>query len=125
MNLTPDDWEGQARVAAFQRTLQELGWMDGRNARFDIRWGGGSNGSFLKHALELVSLMPDVVLAAGSSAVAPLQQASRSLPIVFVNVVDPVGAGLIVSLAKPRSNATGFTLYEYGTSGKWLELLKQ
>jgi len=125
MNLAQDDPEGQTRVAAFLQALQELGWTDGRNARVDIRWGGGRDEGFRKYATELVSLVPDVILAAGTSAVVPLRQASKSVPIVFLNVVDPVGAGLIGSLAKPGSNVTGFTLYEYGTSGKWLELLKQ
>jgi len=125
MNLAADDPESQARVAAFLQGLQQLGWTEGRNVRIDTRWAAGDTDRYRKSATELVALMPDVILATGTSAVAPLQQATRALPIVFVNVVDPVGAGLVASLARPGGNATGFTLYEYGMSGKWLELLKE
>jgi len=125
MNLAADDPESSARVTAFAQGLQQLGWTDGRNVRIDTRWAAGDADRYRKSATELVALMPDVILATGTSAVAPLQQATRTVPIVFVNVVDPVGAGLVASLARPGGNATGFTLYEYGMSGKWLELLKE
>jgi len=125
MNLAADDPESSARVTAFAQGLQQLDWTDGRNVRIDTRWAAGDADRYRKSATELVALMPDVILATGTSAVAPLQQATRTVPIVFVNVVDPVGAGLVASLARPGGNATGFTLYEYGMSGKWLELLKQ
>jgi len=125
MNLAADDPESSARVTAFAQGLQQLDWTDGRNVRIDTRWAAGDADRYRKSATELVALMPDVILATGTSAVAPLQQATRTVPIVFVNVVDPVGAGLVASLARPGGNATGFTLYEYGMSGKWLELLKE
>src|SRR6516165_1828379 len=125
MNLTPDDAEGQARLAAFLQGLQEAGWAVGRNVRVDLRWGAGDADSFRKQAAELVALAPDVVLASGIPAATPLLQATRTVPIVFVNVVDPVGAGLVASLARPGGNATGFTISEYGISGKWVELLKE
>ena len=114
----------QARLAAFLDGLQRLGWTDGRNVRIDIRWWAGSADRY-RYAAELVGLAPDVILAPGSASVAALQQASRSAPIVFANVVDPVGAGFVASLAHPGGNATGFTAFEYGISGKWLELLKE
>ena len=125
MNLAADDPESSARLTAFLQGLQQLGWTDGRNVRIDTRWAAGDADRYRKSATELVALMPDVILATGTSAVAPLQQATRALPIVFVQVIDPVGAGLVASLARPGGNATGFTLYEYGMSGKWLELLKE
>jgi putative tryptophan/tyrosine transport system substrate-binding protein len=121
----PDDPEGQARIAAFHQGLQQLGWTDGRNVRIDIRWSAGSADRFRTYATELVGLAPDVILASASASVAALQQASRSVPIVFANVIDPVGAGFVASLAQPGGNATGFTAFEYGISGKWLELLKE
>jgi putative ABC transport system substrate-binding protein len=125
MSQLTGDPEGQARVAALQQTLQELGWTDGRNARIDYRWSGSDFERIRKHAAELLALAPDVVLANGTSAVVALQQATRTVPIVFVQVTDPVGGGIVESLARPGGNATGFTLFEYTTSGKWLELLKQ
>jgi putative ABC transport system substrate-binding protein len=125
MNLTADDAEGQARLAAFLQGLQEAGWAVGRNARIDLRWGAGDADRFRKQAAELVALAPDVVLASGIPTATPLLQATRTVPIVFVNVVDPVGAGLVASLARPGGNATGFTISEYGISGKWVELLKE
>jgi putative tryptophan/tyrosine transport system substrate-binding protein len=125
MNLAADDAEGQARLAAFLQGLQEAGWAVGRNARIDLRWGGGDDDSFRKQAAELVALAPDVVFASGIPAVTPLLQATRTVPIVFAQVVDPVGAGLVASLARPGGNATGFTSPEYGFSGKWVELLKE
>jgi putative ABC transport system substrate-binding protein len=125
MNLTPDDAEGQARLAAFLQGLQEAGWAVGRNVRIDLRWGGGDAESFRKQAAELVALAPDVVLASGIPAATPLLQATRTVPIVFAQVVDPVGAGLVSSLSRPSGNATGFTSPEYGFAGKWVELIKE
>jgi putative tryptophan/tyrosine transport system substrate-binding protein len=120
------DWESQARVAAFLQGLQQLGWTDGRNVRIDTRWATTNADDLRRHAAELVALAPDVILAAtGTSTVAPLLQTTRTVPIVFVVVIDPVGAGFVASLARPGGNATGFTLFEYGMSGKWLELLKE
>ena len=120
-----DDAEGQARFAAFLQGLRQLGWTDGRNVRIDYRWGGGNADNIRKYAAELASLAPDVILAAGAAAVGPLLQATRTVPIVFVIVPDPVGAGFVDSLARPGGNATGFITFEYSISAKWLELLKQ
>jgi len=120
-----DDAEGQARFAAFVQGLRQLGWTDGRNVRIDYRWGGGNADNIRKHAAELASLAPDLILAAGAAVVGPLLQATRTVPIVFVVVPDPVGAGFVDSLARPGGNATGFITYEYSISAKWLELLKQ
>ena len=125
MNLAADDRESQARNAAFLQGLQQLGWTDGRNVRIDFRWAAGDADRFRGYAAELVALAPDVILAGTSPAVAALQQATRTVPIVFVIVIDPVGAGFVASLARPGGNATGFTLFEYGVAGKWLELLKE
>jgi putative tryptophan/tyrosine transport system substrate-binding protein len=125
MLMTVDDPEAQARVAAFQQGLQQLGWIVGRNVRIDTRWGGGDADRTRRYAVELVALAPDVILAHGSATVGPLLQATRAVPIVFAYVPDPVGAGFVDSLARPGGNATGFTPFEYSTSGKWLELLKQ
>jgi putative tryptophan/tyrosine transport system substrate-binding protein len=119
-----DDPDGRARSAAFLQGLQQLGWTDGRNIRIDYRWGAGDADNMRKYAAELVSLVPDVILASGTATVAPLLQETRTVPIVFVQVADPVGAGFVDSLAKPGGNATGFVLFEYGISGKWLEMLK-
>jgi putative ABC transport system substrate-binding protein len=120
-----DDPVSPAHVAAFARGLQESGWIEGRNIRIDYRWGGGDLDRVRKYAAELVSLAPDVILVSSGSALAALQNATRTVPIVFVSVSDPVGAGYVASLARPGANTTGFTLFEYGISGKWLELLKQ
>ena len=120
-----NDPQGEARVAAFRQGLQALGWIDGRNLRIDLSWGAGDADSVRNRAAEVMSLAPEVVLAAGSSAVAALQQQTRALPIVFVQVVDPVGGSFVESLAAPGGNVTGFTQFEYGISGKWLELLKE
>jgi putative ABC transport system substrate-binding protein len=125
MNLTADDPEAPGRVAAFAQGLGELGWTIGRNVRIGYRWGAGDTEHFRRYAAELVALAPDVVLASGALAVRPLLQATRTVSIVFVQVTDPVGLGLVASLARPGGNATGFTLSEFGTSGKWLELLKE
>jgi putative ABC transport system substrate-binding protein len=123
--LAADDPETQARHTAFVQGLQELGWTDGRNVRIDTRWGAGDADRVRRYAAELVALAPDAILATGTTVVGPLQRATRTVPIVFVNVSDPVGAGLVASLAQPGGNATGFAALEYGFSGKWLELLKQ
>ena len=125
MPLVASDANGQARLAAFQQELQRLGWIDGRNLRIETRWSGGSPDDMRKYAADLVTLVPDVILGPGTAPVGPLLQATRTVPIVFVHVVDPVGAGFVNSLARPDGNATGFIQFEYGISGKWLELLKQ
>jgi putative ABC transport system substrate-binding protein len=125
MNLAADDPESLRRVTAFVQGLQQLGWTDGRNVRIDIRWGTDDAERIRTFAAELVALAPDVILAAGAVTLGPLQQASRTVPIVFAGVTDPVGAGFVASLARPAGNATGFMNFEYGVSGKWLELLKQ
>ena len=125
LSFAADDPEALASVGAFLQGLQQLGWTDGRNVRIDIRWGAGNADDIRKYAAELAALAPDVILAAGSGAATPLLQATRSVPIVFAHVPDPVGAGLINSLARPGGNVTGFTSFEYGMGGKWLELLKQ
>jgi putative ABC transport system substrate-binding protein len=125
MNLAADDAEGQARLAAFLQGLQEAGWAVGQNVRIDLRWGAGDPDRFRKQAAELVALTPDVVLASSLPVVGPLLQATRTVPIVFVQVVDPVGAGLVASLAQPGGNATGFTNSEFGIAAKWVELLKE
>jgi putative ABC transport system substrate-binding protein len=120
-----DDPEGQVRGNAFVQGLQELGWSVGRNVRIDYRWGLGDAARLRKGADELVAMQPDVLFAAAGPAVAALQEATQSLPIVFTNVPDPVGAGYVNSLARPGGNTTGFMNIEYSQSGKWLELLKQ
>jgi ABC-type uncharacterized transport system substrate-binding protein len=125
MSLTADDPEGQVRLTAFLQGLQQLGWTDGRNVRIDTRWGAGDADRSRGYAAELVALAPDVILASGTSTMGPLLRATRTVPIVFTQVTDPVGAGFVDSLARPGGNATGFTLSEYGISGKWLELLKE
>jgi putative ABC transport system substrate-binding protein len=125
MNLTADDPEALARITAFAQGLQQLGWTDGRNARIDYRWGAVDADHSRRYAAELVALTPDVILTAGLPAVMALQQATRTVPIVFVNIVDPVGAGFVDSLAHPGGNISGFILYEYVISAKWLELLKE
>jgi putative tryptophan/tyrosine transport system substrate-binding protein len=125
LNATADDPEYQARLGAFLQGLQQSGWNIGRNVRIDTRWATANPADIRRHAAELVALAPDVILATGSSAVGSLQQATRSVPIVFVGLIDPVGAGLVESLARPGSNTTGFLLYEYSLSGKWPELLKE
>jgi putative ABC transport system substrate-binding protein len=126
MASAADDSESQARMAAFLQGLAQLGWTDGRNVRIDTRWATTNADDLRRHAAELAALAPDVLVAAtGTATVAPLLQATRTLPIVFVVVVDPVGAGFVANLARPGGNATGFTMFEYGLSGKWLELLKQ
>jgi putative ABC transport system substrate-binding protein len=125
MNVAADDAEGQARIAAFLQALQQLGWSDGRNVRIDYRWAAGDTGRFHRYAEELLALVPDVILASATPSVQALQQATRTVPIVFAIVADPVGAGFVDSLARPGGNVTGFTPFEYGMSGKWLELIKE
>jgi putative tryptophan/tyrosine transport system substrate-binding protein len=122
---TADDSEYQARVGALLQELALLGWAIGRNLKIDTRWAEGNTDRLRQYAAELVGLAPDVILASSSVAVAALQQATRSAPIVFVAVVDPVGSGFVASLARPGGNTTGFTNFEYSLSGKWLELLKE
>jgi putative ABC transport system substrate-binding protein len=125
MNFVADDPAALTRLLAFAQALAQSGWTDGRNVRIDIRWGAGDLERIRRYAAELVALAPDVILAVGSAATGPLQQATRAVPIVFVQVADPVGAGFVETLARPGGNATGFMLYEYGIGGKWLELLKE
>jgi putative tryptophan/tyrosine transport system substrate-binding protein len=125
MNFGSDAPEGQARIAAFVLALQKLGWNEGDNVHTDIRWAGDDTERYHKYAEELVRLNPDVILASASPSVTALQRITRSVPIVFANVADPVGAGYVTSLARPGGNITGFTAYEYSTAGKLLELLKQ
>src|SRR5262249_3908433 len=123
--LAADDPEHQARVAAFTQELQRLGWQVGRNVQIDTRAGAEDAERGRRYAMELVALSPDVVLATRGSVVGPLLHVTRSIPVVFTQTPDPVGAGFVESLARPGGNATGFLLFEYGTSGKWLELLKE
>jgi putative tryptophan/tyrosine transport system substrate-binding protein len=125
MNLAADDTEAQARLAAFLQGLQELGWTVGRNVQIDYRWSAADADRIRKSAPELVALAPDVIVATSSPVTAALLQATRTIPIVFVQVADPVGAGLVASLAQPGGNATGFSVFEYGISVKWLEVLKE
>ena len=125
MSLAADDKEGQARLNAFVQSLQELGWTDGSNLRIDTRWAAGEGAKGRKYAAELVALAPDVILASGGSIVGPLLQATHTVPIVFTQTPDPVGAGFVDSLARPGGNATGFSAFDYSVGGKWLELLKQ
>jgi putative ABC transport system substrate-binding protein len=125
MNFTADDPYAQTRLTRFLQKLQELGWSDGRNIRVDVRWGDGDPLRIRQAASELVALTPDVILAVGSPTAGPLLQATRTIPIVFVQVADPIGAGFVESLAHPGGNATGFSNFEYSTTAKWLELLKQ
>src|SRR6478672_1826185 len=125
MGLAADDAEAQDRIAAFEQSLQQSGWTNGRNLQIDYRRGAGDTDSTRRYADELVALAPDVILASGGTVVGALLQATRTIPIVFTQTPDPVAAGFVASLARPGANATGFTTSEYGTSGKWLELLKE
>ena len=125
LNITAEDAESQARLAAFAQGLQELGWAVGQNVQIDFRWAGGSADAIRKYAAELVALAPDVILAQSTAAVAPLIQSTQTIPIVFTVVADPVGAGYVQSLSRPGGNVTGFTGFEYAFAGKWLELLKE
>jgi putative ABC transport system substrate-binding protein len=123
--LAADDANATARVAAFVKMLRELGWTDGHNLRIETRWAAGDADARRRFAAELLALAPDVIFAGGSGATGTLLQATRSVPIVFAAVADPVGAGFVESLARPGGNATGFLIFEYGMSAKWLELLKE
>ena len=125
LNAAADDAEYQARLGAFLQALALLGWTIGRNVRIDIRWATASAAEIRRHAAELAALAPDVILVHGAQAAGPLLQATRTVPVVFVNVADPVGAGFVASLARPGGNATGFMAFEYSISGKWLELLRE
>jgi putative tryptophan/tyrosine transport system substrate-binding protein len=125
MSRVESDLEGQARVQAFLNGLQQLGWSEGRDVRIDIRWTAGNPADADKYAAELVALRPDAIFASASRNVAALQRVTRSVPIVFANVIDPLGAGFVASLARPGGNTTGFSAFEYTLSGKWLELLKE
>ena len=125
MHLAPDDPDAMARIAGFLQGLQELGWVTGRNIQIDYRWSVGQAELYRKHATELVALQPEVLVTTVTDAVRALQRATRTIPIVFTSAIDPVGSGLIASLSHPGGTATGFSLFEFGISGKWLELLKQ
>jgi putative tryptophan/tyrosine transport system substrate-binding protein len=125
MPLAADDPLSPARITAFAQALQELGWRDGRNVRIDYRWAAGDAARFHRYAQELLALAPDVILAGAGPSVVALQQTTHTVPIVFVGVADPVGAGFTESLARPGGNTTGFTVFEFGIGGKWLELLKE
>jgi putative tryptophan/tyrosine transport system substrate-binding protein len=125
MSVGESDPEGHAQLTAFMQKLKEFGWAEGRNLRLNIRWGAGDGERYHRYAAELVALAPDVIVASSSPVVAALQQATRAVPIVFIGVIDPVGAGFVASLARPAGNATGFALFEYAIGAKWLQLLKE
>jgi putative ABC transport system substrate-binding protein len=125
MNRTADDPQGQARLNVFQQSMGQLGWSEGRNVKFEVRWGEDDDERERQCAKELVALAPDVILASGTLSVAELQRVTHTVPIVFAAVGDPVGSGLVDTSARPGGNTTGFMLYEYALSAKWLELLKQ
>ena len=125
MNYAEDTPQSRARLASFVQAMEELGWTAGRNVQIDYRWGVADADRNRRNAAELVALAPDVLLASATAVTAALVQTTRTIPIVFVNVVDPVGAGFVQSMARPGGNATGFIPFEYGIGGKWLELLKQ
>src|SRR6516225_312754 len=125
MSAVEGDQRGLESITAFTYGLQELGWIVGRNVRIEYRWGAGDLDRFRRYAAELVALSPDVIVASSGSIVGALQQASRTVPIVFVTTVDPVGGGWVESLARPGTNATGFASHDFSMGGKWLELLKE
>ena len=125
MSLAESDEESQDRIATFRQTLQELGWIEGRNVQFEVRFSAGDPKQARDNAAELLSLTPDVMLAHSSLALGALRQAARTVPIVFAQVPDPVGGGFVASLPRPGGNITGFTSFEYQMSSKWLELLKE
>jgi len=125
VNGIADDPLPATQRSAFLQGLQQFGWTEGRNVRIDYRFGAGDAEIGRKYAAELLALAPDVILASGASTLAPLLRATRSVPIVFVGVTDPVGGGFVASLARPGGNATGFSQFEFGFGAKWLELLKQ
>ena len=124
MSTEADDPVGQSRLAAFRQAMQQLGWSEGRNVHMDTRWGTNDTDLYRKYAAELVALAPDVILSATGPSTQALQRVSRTVPIVFAIALDPVGSGIVESLARPGGNATGFMQFEYSLSGKWLELLK-
>jgi putative ABC transport system substrate-binding protein len=123
--MNTDNLDQRANYATFLQVLQQLGWTDGHNVRIDIRWAGGQASEIRKYATEIVSLAPDVIVTGGTASVAPLLQATRTVPIIFANVADPVGAGFVDTMARPGGNTTGFVQFEYSFCGKWPELLKQ
>src|SRR5262249_17291037 len=125
MAMTAEDPESQVRLAALAQGLQQLGWTVNQNIRIDYRWGSGNTEIMRKNASELIALAPDIILAHSSIAIAPLLQETRTIPIVFTTVADPVGAGYVQSLARPGGNVTGFSNFEYTIAVKWLELLKE
>jgi len=125
MNLASDDQESQARFATFLQALHQSGWIEGHNVRIDTRWGAGDANRTRRYAAELVALAPDVIVAASTPALGPLQSATRTVPIVFVQVADPVGGGFVDNLQRPGGNMTGFSVFDYSIGTKWLELLKQ
>ena len=125
MNLPSDDQETQARTQALSQALRRHGWLEGENLRTETRWAGDNAEYYHRYAKELVGLAPDVILASGSASVTALQEITHDLPIVFASVIDPVGAGFVASLARPGGNTTGFIVFEYSISSKWLELLKE
>ena len=125
LNTSADDRERQDDITAFRHALQQLGWTEGRNVSIDIRWSGGQASEIRRNAYELIALAPDVVVVTGNAGMDPMLQATHTVPIVFNNITDPVGAGYVESMAQPGGNVTGFIQFEYTLSGKWLELLKQ
>lgn len=125
MNVAADDPQGHTRTTALEQELQQLGWVKGRNLLIDYRWGAGHKDLYTRYAAELVALSPDALFAAGGTVAGALQQATHTIPIVFVEASDPVSRGLVASMANPGGNATGFALYEFSMGGKWLELLKR
>jgi putative ABC transport system substrate-binding protein len=125
MNLASDDQESQVRFATFLQALHQSGWIEGHNVRIDTRWGAGDANRTRRYAAELVALAPDVIVAASTPALGPLQSATRTVPIVFVQVADPVGGGFVDNLQRPGGNMTGFSVFDYSIGTKWLELLKQ
>src|SRR5262249_54639022 len=124
-NLSEHDPTARQFIGAFRLRLQELGWVDGRNAAIDIRWGAGDDALYARYAMELVAGAPDVILGATTAAVLALKRATSVVPIVFVGAIDPVGSGLVASLARPGGNATGFVLFEYAIAAKWLDLVRE
>jgi putative tryptophan/tyrosine transport system substrate-binding protein len=124
MDLSEQDVEGQTRVAAFRKGLQDLGWTEGRNVKFDTRWTAGDPARMRRYAAELVGLAPEVIMNGGLPTLVAMQQETRTIPVVFAQVLDPVGAGFVESLARPGGNITGFVSFEYSMAGKWLETLK-
>jgi putative tryptophan/tyrosine transport system substrate-binding protein len=125
MNLSSEDPEAQARVKVYAQAVQKLGWIEGGNVRTEIRWAANDPDRYRRYSEELVALAPDVILANSNGSVVALQRVTHSVPIVFVNVIDPVGTGFVNTMARPGGNATGFTAFEYSLCGKWLELLKE